>query len=75
MSSTRQSPLIPDLDNSKLVIAQFILKAIGSRRANKTAMRLKIPSVERFINIMVVIVIGDLFERAYFNFISKLKEN
>ena len=70
-----KSPLIPDLESPKWVIAQFILKAIGSRRAKKTASRLKIPDVERFIDIMKVIVIADLFERAYSDFISELEEN
>jgi hypothetical protein len=68
-------PLIPDLENPKWVIAQFILKAIGSGRAKKTASRLKIPDVKRFIDIMKVIVIADLFERAYSDFISELEEN
>jgi hypothetical protein len=68
-------PLIPDLENPKWVIAQFILKAIGSGRAKKTASRLNIPDVERFMDIMKVIVIADLFERAYSDFISELEEN
>ena len=66
-------PLIPDLENSKWVIAQFILKTIGSKRAKKSASRLKIPDVERFIDIMKVITIADLFGRAYSDFISELK--
>jgi len=68
-------PLIPDSENPKWIIAQFILKAIGSGRAKKTASRLKIADVERFIDIMKVIVIADLFERAYSDFISELEEN
>ncbi|MHC1635337.1 MAG: hypothetical protein ACXQTS_01760 [Candidatus Methanospirareceae archaeon] len=67
--------LIPDSENPKWIIAQFILKAIGSGRAKKTASRLKIADVERFIDIMKVIVIADLFERAYSDFISELEEN
>jgi len=51
------------------------LKTIGSGKANKTASRLKIPNVERFIDIMKIIVIADLFKRTYFDFISELKEN
>jgi Transposase DDE domain. len=70
-----KSPLIPDSESQKWVIAQFILKAIGSGRAKKTASRLKIPDVERFLDIMKVIVIADLFERAYSDFISELEEN
>ena len=68
-------PLIPDLENQKWVIAQFILEAIGSKRAKKTASRLKIPDVEQFIDIMKVITIADLFGRAYSDFILELKEN
>ena len=49
-----KSPLIPDSENPKWVIAQFILKAIGSGRAKKTESRLKIPDVERFIGIIKV---------------------
>ncbi|MHC1600685.1 MAG: hypothetical protein ACXQS5_07740 [Candidatus Methanospirareceae archaeon] len=45
-----KSPLIPDLESPKWVIAQFILKAIGSGRAKKTVSRLKIPDVKRLID-------------------------
>ena len=68
-------PLNPDLGNPKWVIAQFILKAIGSGKADKTASRLKISNVKRFIDIMKVIVIADLFEKTYSDFISELKDN
>ncbi|CAD6493173.1 MAG: hypothetical protein CHKLHMKO_00422 [Candidatus Argoarchaeum ethanivorans] len=67
--------LIPDLENPKWIIAQFILKTIGSKRAKKMASGLKIPDVERFIDIMKVILIADLFGRAYSDFISELEEN
>lgn len=68
-------PLIPDSENPKWVIAKFILEAIGSGRAKKTASRLKIPDVERFIDLIKVTMIADMFERAYSDFISELKEN
>ena len=70
-----KSPLIQDSESPKWVIAKFILKAIGSGRAKKTASRLKIPDVERFICIIKVIMIADLFERAYYDFILELKDN
>ena len=55
--------------------AKVGLKTIGSGKANKMASRLKIPNVERFIDIMKIIMIADLFKRTYFDFISELKEN
>ena len=70
-----KSPLIPDSENPKWIIAKFILEAIGSGRAKKTTSRLKIPDVERFIDIMKIIMIADLFERVYSDFISELKDN
>ena len=56
-------------------IETIILEAIGSGRAKKTASRLKIPDVERFIDIMRITMVADLFERSYSDFISELKDN
>ncbi|PXF53361.1 MAG: hypothetical protein C4B56_02770 [Candidatus Methanophagaceae archaeon] len=70
-----KSPLIPDSENPKWIIAKIILEAIGSGRAKKTASRLKIPDVERFIDIMRITMVADLFERSYSDFISELKDN
>ena len=69
-----KSPLIPDSENPKWIIAKIILEAIGSGRAKKTASRLKIPDVERFIDIMRITMVADLFERSYSDFISELKD-
>ena len=44
----------------KWIIAKLILEAIGSGRAKKTASRLKIPDVERFIDIMRIIMVANL---------------
>ena len=44
----------------KWIIAKLILEAIGSGRSKKTASRLKIPDVERFIDIMTIIMVANL---------------
>jgi len=41
----------------------------------KTASRPKIPDVERFIDIMRITMVADLFERSYSDFISELRDN
>ena len=41
--------------------SKIILEAIGSGRAKKTASRLKIPDVERFIDIMRIIMVANIY--------------
>jgi hypothetical protein len=55
------SPLIPDDKHPKWMIVLKILEIIGSPRARKIAVRLKIYDVDNFLLAIKIIILSNLF--------------
>jgi hypothetical protein len=58
-----QSPLIPDINHPKWIMANKILETIDSPRARKIAHKLKVYDVSYFLVFMKILVLSNLFER------------
>ena len=69
------SPLIPDDKHPKWMIVLKILEIIGSSRARKIAVRLKIYDVDNFLLAIKIIILSNLFERDISVIISEINQN
>jgi len=69
------SPLIPDINHPKWIIAIKILEIVASPRAQKMAGRLKISDIDNFLLSIKLLVLSDLFERDISNLISEININ
>ena len=67
-----RSPLIFDTKHPKWMIAIKILQIIGSARARKIASRLKICDIEKFLLLMKLLVMADLFDMDLSSLISEI---
>ncbi len=67
------SPLIPDDKHPKWMIVLKILEIIGSPRARKIAVRLKIYDVDNFLLAIKIIILSNLFERDISGLVSEIK--
>ena len=69
------SPLIPDDKHPKWIIVLKILEIIGSPRARKIAVRLKIYDVDNFLLAIKIIILSNLFERYISGIVSEINQN
>ena len=69
------SPLIPDDKHPKWMIVLKILEIIGSPRARKIAVRLKIYDVDNFLLAIKIIILSNLFERDISGIVSEINQN
>ena len=69
------SPLIPDINHPKWIIAIKILEIVASPRAQKMAGRLKISDIDDFLLSIKLLVLSDIFERDISNLILEINSN
>jgi hypothetical protein len=69
------SPLIPDVNHPKWIIAIKILEIIASNRAKKIAGRLKISDIDNFLLSIKLLMLSDLFERDISGLILEINAN
>lgn len=75
MDKLMLSPLIPDDKHPKWIIVLKILEIIGSPRARKIAVRLKIYDVDNFLLAIKIIILSNLFERDISGIVSEINQN